>query len=128
MINFDEELYGAMCKAFPETTVRSISRAMGMSDGYWSSVTSQGLKISNSALIHLNEHLDVQRIRFDRDSAKSRLVKFIQTMIAREIVKRFSHEVELMDKVWDEASLLGYPKDDEISGVFGAMPFVMVRG
>jgi hypothetical protein len=128
MRKFEEELYDAMCDAFLETTVRSISKAMGMSDGYWSSIVSQGLKVSNSALIHLNEHLEVRLFRLDPESSKSRQVKLIQTLIAREIVKRFAYEVEPIDLVWDEVATVANQEYEEISGTFGAMPFVMLRG
>ena len=125
---FNTKLYDAMCNAFPRTTVRSISRAMGMSDGYWSSVTSQGLKVSNAALIHLNELLEVRLIVLNGDSSKTRLIEYIQTMIAKEIVKRFAHTFEPIDKVWNEVSSASEHKKDETWGEFGAMPFVMLRG
>ena len=128
MTKFEEELYNAMCEAFFETTVRSISKAMGKSDGYWSSIASQGLRVSNSALIQLNEHLEVRLCRLDAESYKSKQVKFIQTMIAREIVKRFALEIEPIDKAWDEVSNVADKRYGEMSGVFDAMPFVMLRG
>jgi hypothetical protein len=128
MRTFEEELYDAMCEAFFETTVRSISKAMGMSDGYWSSIVSQGLKVSNTALIHLHDHLEVRLIQLNELSSKSKLVKDIQTMIAREIVKRFAHAVEPIDRVWDEFSTVVDQKYDEMSGSFDAMPFVVLRG
>ena len=99
-----------------------------MSDSYWSSVTSQGLKVSNAALIHLNELLDVRLIVLNGDSPKTRMIEFIQTMIAKEIVKRFAHTFEPIDKVWNEVSSASEHKKDETWGEFGAMPFVMLRG
>ncbi len=62
MKKFEDELYDAMCEAIPGTTVRSFSQALGMSDGYWSSLRSQSLSVSKSALVHLSEYLDVREL------------------------------------------------------------------
>ena len=40
---FEQELYEAVGRAFPGLTVRTMSRLLGKSSGYWSSVTSQNL-------------------------------------------------------------------------------------
>jgi hypothetical protein len=50
-MTFEIELYGAIYNAYPTMTVRAFSHhALGMSSGYWSSITAQQLPISNAAL------------------------------------------------------------------------------
>ena len=50
--------------------------------------SAQAFIVSNPALIHLIELLEVLLIVLDGDSFESGLVEFIQAMIAKEIVKR----------------------------------------
>jgi hypothetical protein len=123
---FEVELYEAMCEAFPKTTVRSISRAMGMSEGYWSSLSAQGLKVSTVAMMRLIEHLEVRLVQWEAESAKSQRLKAIQLLISKEIVARFAHEVDAFDLVWSEISAVAARKHDALSGSYGAMPFVML--
>ncbi len=88
MRTFKEELYEAMCAAFPNTTVRSISRAMGMSDGYWSSVAAQGLNVSNAGLLHLMDYLECKKITLETFSASGQAVGKIQEQITAELLGR----------------------------------------
>jgi hypothetical protein len=125
-MQFKDELYKAICEAYPQTTVRSMSKRMGMSDGYWSSISAQGLQVSNVALIRLNEHLEVRCVQLDTGSHRFRQLKAIQKMIANEIVSRFAQQVESIDQVWAEISSLASIEHDAISNSYGAMPFVML--
>ncbi len=127
MKTFEAELYEAMCAAFPKTTVRSISRAMGMSDGYWSSVAAQGLNVSNLALKNLSEHLEVRLVQLVTGAPKALQVKSVQALIAKEIVARFAQDIEPVDQVWSEVIAVAAREHEALSGGFGAMPFVMCR-
>jgi hypothetical protein len=86
--NFEQYLYTQMCLAFPETTVRSFSAALGKSAGYWSSVCAQGLKVSNAALLHLIDYLECTKIRMDASSARRQAIEKIQKQITAELLAR----------------------------------------
>jgi len=55
---FEQKLYHAVQKILPKTTTRSFSFDCGMSENYFSSIISQNLRISTSALVHLAEILE----------------------------------------------------------------------
>ncbi len=127
MKTFEEELYQGVSEVFPSTTVRSFSKALGMSEGYWSSIVTQGLRVSNAALIHLNDYLEARIILLGSDGNKLNRARSIQKLIAREIVKRFAREVEFIEEAWLEVSCVAREHED-MAGSCGAMPFVMIRG
>jgi hypothetical protein len=127
-MRFEDELYEAMCDAYPQLTVRAFSHALGMSSGYWSSITAQELPVSNVALINLNDYIECRKLLMESDEARMRRLDSIQRMIAKEIVNRFALENESFDEVWDEVSMSLRKNQSVSSGNFGAMPFVMVRG
>jgi hypothetical protein len=58
MTQFNRDLYWSLADLFPEMTVRSLSRMMGKSDGYWSSVNAQKMAVPNTALVHLLDALE----------------------------------------------------------------------
>ena len=128
MREFEEALYEAMCSVYPATTVRSFSHALGMSDGYWSSLQAQGLRASNAALVHLSEHLDARKLLLEDGSGRLIKIEKIQCMIAREIVRRFTQEAEALDRIWDELNVATFQASEDRSGDWGAMPFVMRAG
>ena len=125
-MQFEEKLYEAICVTYPQTTVRSMSKRMGMSEGYWSSISSQGLKVSNVALMKLSNHLEVRCLQLDADSHRFQQLKAIQKMIASEIVSRFARQVESIDQVWAEISTMTPIENGAVSDSYGAMPFVML--
>ena len=127
-MRFEEDLYDAMCAVFPRTTVRSISKAMGMSSGYWSSLSAQRRKVSNVALMKLYEHLEVRCIQLETASSSAQKVMAIQSLIAKEIAARFAKEAEPVDQVWSEVTAFATREREALTGGFGAMPFVMLRG
>lgn len=92
--SFEQRLYSQMCCVFPETTVRSFSAALGKSAGYWSSVCAQGLKVSNTALLHLMDHLECKRIRLDASSARRQGIEKIQRQITAELLARLDLTAE----------------------------------
>jgi hypothetical protein len=127
MRDFEGALYDAMCSVYPGTTVRSISQALGMSDGYWSSLQAQGLCVSTTALVHLSEHLDAKKLLLEAGSNRLRKLEQIQSMIAREIVQRFTQDTESLEGVWQEVESAVSQNSLEPSGGWGAMPFVIVH-
>ena len=56
-------LYWALAEVFPNITVRSLSKMMGKSAGYWSSVNSQQHAVGTSALVQLLDALECQKIQ-----------------------------------------------------------------
>ncbi len=88
----------------------------------------QGLKVSNTALIRLSEHLGTRLVLVGADGPRALRVRSIQQMIAKEIVDRFSRETEGVDNIWAEVECVGATLQDDHSGNFGALPFVMIRG
>ena len=127
-MRFEDELYEAMCNAYPQLTVRSFSHALGMSSGYWSSITAQELPVSNVALINLNDYIECRKLLTESDGARLRRLDGVQRMIAKEIVNRFALENESFDEVWDEVYMSLRKNHSVSSDSYGAMPFVMVRG
>lgn len=126
-MSFEETLYEAMRRAYPKLTVRAFSIAMGMSEGYWSSITGQRLPVSNAALIQLNDYLECRKIVMESDEHHVRKVAAIQRMIAKEVVNRFAMENESFGEVWDEVSTSLRQNIAASEGNYGAFPFVMLR-
>ncbi len=92
--SFEQHLYSQMCRVFPETTVRSFSAALGKSAGYWSSVCAQGLKVSNTALLHLMDHLECKKIRLDASSSRRLGIEKIQRQITEQLLARLDLSAE----------------------------------
>ena len=126
-MSIEESLYIAMSDVYPDISVRSFSRALGKSEGYWSSITAQQLSISNAALIHLNDYLNCKRLLLESDSSKAARIDLIQDLIAQEIVNRFAIQNEDVHKVWKEMAK-EIKQDPEVVMGCTAMPFVMSHG
>ena len=119
-MKFEEQLYECVCQVFPSTTVRSFSRWLGKSEGYWSSIMAQQLSVSNGALGHLVDILSVQKLQAYAVPARAQKISHLQALIAEEIHNRAQcllHEFECLNAPSSQ------PKD----GYFGAMPFVALR-
>lgn len=127
-MRFEDELYEAMCDACPMLTVRAFSHALGMSSGYWSSITAQKLSVSNVALINLNDFIECRKLLMQSDGVRLRRLVDIQRMVAKEIVSRFALENESFNEVWDEVSTSLRQPQISSDFAYGAMPFVMLKG
>lgn len=127
MKRFEENLYSAVCEVLPSTTVRSFSQALGMSDGYWSSIMAQGLKVSNAGLMHLHEYLESRIILTKYGGVKAGKLHAVQRLIAEEIVRRFVHETYPLDSLIANAFHSFRNERVECLDAYGAMPFVMLR-
>lgn len=89
---FERELFEVISDLFPRTTVRGISRIMGKSEGYWSSLLAQGLPVSNDALCCLISYLETRKVNSASTPGFNQRVASAQRFISQEIVKRFNSE------------------------------------
>jgi hypothetical protein len=99
--SFAQQVFEGVCAVFPSTTVRSFSKSLGRSAGYWSSIKAQGLALSNGALMNLSNTLETQILIAQHDATKKRMAQ-IQQQIAQELVRRFVAQVDADDAVLDE--------------------------
>jgi hypothetical protein len=114
IMKFEQSLYEAMCGVYPAITVRGFSSMLGKSEGYWSSITAQGLAVSNSALVNLMDVLEARKILMTEGSQVSKRVGQIQELIRVELINRFESMTGL-------ASVVDPMDSDE--NFYGAMPF-----
>lgn len=118
-MQFNTELYWALLEIYPNLTVRSISKMMGKSQGYWSSVNAQNIAVSTSALVQLLDCLTCLKIQSMPGSARyEKLILFI-TKIEQELFTRFQETTGLEAFAANEALTL--PNNDN----FSVMPFVV---
>jgi hypothetical protein len=54
-MNFTNQIYAHLSASMPHMTARKFSSYCGMSEGYFGSITAQGLEMSTNALFHLAE-------------------------------------------------------------------------
>jgi hypothetical protein len=87
---FEQELYEAVGRAFPGLTVRSMSRLLGKSSGYWSSMTSQKLPLPIDTLMHLADVVECQRILLPLGSRQARQLESVQGLLCEEISTRLA--------------------------------------
>lgn len=95
MKSFNENLYWSLAELFPEMTVRSLSRMMGKSEGYWSSLNAQHMPVSTAALAQLLETLEFRKTRLAPSSQAVHRVDKVQELIALELIERFRHKTGL---------------------------------
>jgi hypothetical protein len=114
---FEQDLYVAVCVAIPGTTVRSFSKLLGKSSGYWSSITAQGLVVSNAALIHLHDSLDVKLLITDSSSPRYKYLQRVQDLVETELLERISFAKDRSTKTFSPNSF----EED-----YGVMPISVV--
>ncbi len=118
-MQFNNDLYLALVDLFPEMTVRSLSRMMGKSDGYWSSVKAQKMAISNAALVQLLDALEFLDGRTDPYAVKKKRIDEVRAFITDELIARF-HEKTGIDQSGTFQSLRNDPASH-----YGALPFMV---
>ena len=118
-MQFNTELYWALSEIYPNLTVRSISKMMGKSQGYWSSVNAQNIAVSTSALVHLLDALSCLKIQSISGSTRFEKIKLLNTKIEQELFTRFEETTGLEALVATER--LASPNNDNYS----VMPFVV---
>ena len=101
---FEQDLLELVSDLWPHTSVRSFSRALGRSTGYWSSIKAQNLPISSKALTNLSTLLEQRMITEKYESTKNKM-QTIQSKINTELARRFLAQVEA-----DEGVLEGLGK------------------
>ncbi len=111
---FEQRLYRQMCLVFPETTVRSFSTALGKSSGYWSSVSAQGLKVSNAALLHLVDHLECKKIRLDGANVRRQGIEKIQKQITAELLARLDLQVSAERSAYTDRQQMDVGRDQPL--------------
>jgi hypothetical protein len=114
-MTFESELFKTMRDVYPDLTVRTFSVILGKSEGYWSSITTQGLSVSTDAMVNLFDAIYVRKLLLDAESASSKHLSVIQQMIQSELVNRF------LDRTGIELSSEKRVEQDEC---YGALPFV----
>ena len=119
MTQFNNDLYWSLADPFPEMTVRSLSRMMGKSDGYWSSVNAQKMAVPNTALVHLLDALDFLDGRTDTYAAKKKRIDEVKAFITDELIARF-HEKTGIDQTGSFQSAKSDPATH-----YGALPFMV---
>jgi hypothetical protein len=118
-MQFNTELYWALLEIYPNLTVRSISKMMGRSQGYWSSVNAQSIAVSTSALVHLLDALTCLKIQSIPGSTRFERLILLITKIEQELFTRFQEATGLEALVTTERPIS--PKNDNYS----VMPFVV---
>jgi hypothetical protein len=98
--SFSNQLFADMCAVWPATTVRSISKAMGRSEGYWSSIKAQKLAISKEALMTLTTHIEAKELQALHAEMKIRMREVrngINQYLAERFIQEFQENEELRD-------------------------------
>jgi hypothetical protein len=121
--SFAHQLFASVCAVFPATTVRSFSRSLGRSEGYWSSIKAQGLALSNGALMNLSNTLETQILIAQHEATKKCMQK-IQQQIAQELVRRFVDQIDPDDALLDELMELEKTGKRSFSSSL-PMPFIL---
>ena len=102
---FNDELYEAVCSIWPKTSVRSFSKILGRSTGYWSSIKSQNLRLSTGSLMNLVNTLEMQ-ILIAKHAEMQRQMRDLQRKISAELAQRFIEQVEADELVLEELKQL----------------------
>lgn len=102
---FNDELYEAVCRIWPKTSVRSFSKILGRSTGYWSSIKSQNLRISTGSLMNLISTLEMQ-ILIAKHAEMQQKMRDLQRKISQELAQRFIEQVEADELVLEELKQL----------------------
>lgn len=104
-MTFNDELYEAVCRIWPRTSVRSFSKILGRSTGYWSSIKSQNLRLSTGALMNLHTTLEMQ-ILIAKHAEMQRQMRDLQRKISQELAQRFIEQIEADELVIEELKQL----------------------
>ncbi len=118
-MQFNRDLYWALADLYPEMTVRSLSRMMGKSDGYWSSVNAQKMAVPNGALVQLLDALEFLDGRTDPYAAKKKKINAAKEMIVEELIARFHEKTGIAQS----GSFQSAQKDPATH--YGALPFMV---
>ena len=118
-MQFNADLYRALANVFPNLTVRKLSKMMGKSAGYWSSVNAQQHAVGTSALVQLLDALECQKIQAPEGSARRLNLDRVSVMITQALVTRFEAKTGLESR----AFIAVQPR--AVRDNFVAMPFLV---
>jgi len=118
-MQFNSDLYWALAEVYPKITVRKLSKMMGKSAGYWSSVNAQQYAVGTSALVQLLDALECQKLQAPQASARRQKLDRLSVMITQELVTRFEAQTGL------ESHALISAQPRAVRDNFGAMPFLV---
>ena len=118
-MQFNRDLYWALVDLYPEITVRSLSRMMGKSDGYWSSVNAQKIAVPNAALVQLLDALEFLDGRTDPYAIKKKKIDEVKALITDELIARFHEKTGI-----DQSGLFQSVRKDPATH-YGALPFLV---
>ena len=118
-MRFNNDLYWALIDLYPEMTVRSLSRMMGKSDGYWSSINAQKMAVPNAALVQLIGALEFLDERTDPYAAKKKRIDEVKALITDELIARFHQKTGI-----DQSGSFQSAKSDPATH-YGALPFMV---
>ena len=83
-MNFTNQIYAHLSASMPCMTARKFSAYCGMSEGYFGSITAQGLEMSTNALCHLAEVIE-QKNRLNPSAELHRSIDIMANEIARRM-------------------------------------------
>jgi hypothetical protein len=83
-MNFTNQIYAHLSASMPHMTARKFSGYCGMSEGYFGSITAQGLEMSTNALFHLAEVVNHHN-RLNPSAELHRSIDIIAAEIARRM-------------------------------------------
>lgn len=83
-MSFTQQIYAHLSASMPNMTARKFSTYCGMSEGYFGSITAQGLELSTNALFHLAEVID-QRNKLNPSLTLNKSIDMMATEIARRM-------------------------------------------
>lgn len=123
-MTFNDEIYTAFCSIWPTTNVRAFSRALGRSTGYWNSIKSQNLPLSDMALKNLQNTLETQMLIAKHEPVKRRMVE-LQRKIAQELVRRLVEQCETDEQMLEEMEQVFHARAQQKFSSSIPMPIVI---
>ena len=124
---FEQQLYEAMGQAYPGLTVRSMSKLLGKSSGYWSSMTSQKLPLPTETLMYLSDLVECQKIMLPWGSGRALKLEKVQSLLCEEFSARLT-VIRSYLKATDQDSDDFWAHQDQLhTNVFEPLPFLIGR-
>ena len=117
-MEFEYALYQSLKAIYPTLSVRGMSKLLGKSPGYWSSILAQQLPVSNPSLVHLLDALECQKILSPPGTPKATKIAAVQEFIVSELAMRFQVQTGL-----EQVGEYSYTQRDETT--YDAMPFIV---
>ena len=118
-MDFEQDLYTEIKVIFPTLSVRGMSKLLGKSPGYWSSISAQRMPVSNNSLVHLLDALECQKLLGSLGDRKSCQISLVQQRIVNELSARFQYQTGL-----EQLGEFGYAKP-AAERQYDALPFIV---